>query len=374
VTRQCDVLIVGGGPAGSSCAWALRRAGRDVIVMDRAQFPRDKLCAGWITPPVLRLLDLDPAAYGSAGLTIQPIRGFRTGIVDGRTVDTEYDHVVSYAIRRCEFDNYLLMRSGARLLTSTPLRSLRRERDGWIVNDEIEARVVIGAGGHFCPVARFAGRDNVESGLVVAQEAEMLLPDPDACSVSGTLPELYFCEDLEGYGWCVRKGAYLNVGLGRRDGNTFPAHVRSFTEWLEKTRGVPTVATRTRWRGHAYLLAGSVKTPLVDDGLMLIGDAAGLAYPESGEGIRTAVNSGLQAAQALVNARDHRRESLFPYEQAIRSQEPSGNALTSFVPRGVIRSLGRWLLGNATFTRRVVLDRWFLHTAAASPDTLRRAA
>ena len=51
---SCDVLVVGGGPAGSACAWKLRQAGLDVIVMDRAAFPRDKVCAGWITPQVRR--------------------------------------------------------------------------------------------------------------------------------------------------------------------------------------------------------------------------------------------------------------------------------------------------------------------------------
>ena len=52
----CDVLVAGGGPAGSACAWKLRRAGLDVIVMDRALFPRDKVCAGWITPGVVEAL------------------------------------------------------------------------------------------------------------------------------------------------------------------------------------------------------------------------------------------------------------------------------------------------------------------------------
>ena len=50
--RSCDVLIVGGGPAGSTCAWQLVRAGLDVLVMDKHNFPRDKVCAGWITPAV----------------------------------------------------------------------------------------------------------------------------------------------------------------------------------------------------------------------------------------------------------------------------------------------------------------------------------
>src|SRR5512144_2345915 len=118
------VLIVGGGPAGSSCAWKLRRMGVDVVVRDRRAFPRDKVCAGWITPQVVQELDLDLATYAAAGRTVQPIRGFRIGIIGQGEVDATDDRVVSYGIRRCEFDDYLLRRSGAELMLDRPLVSL----------------------------------------------------------------------------------------------------------------------------------------------------------------------------------------------------------------------------------------------------------
>ena len=73
---EADVLVVGGGPAGSSLARALRRAGLDVTVMDRSTFPRDKVCAGWITPAVVQALDLDLEDYGR-GRVLQPIQGFQ---------------------------------------------------------------------------------------------------------------------------------------------------------------------------------------------------------------------------------------------------------------------------------------------------------
>jgi geranylgeranyl reductase family protein len=363
VTTRCDVLIVGGGPAGSSCAWALTRAGADVLVLDRARFPRDKVCAGWITPSVLERLELSPDDYAATGRTIQEIRGFRTGVVTGDAIDTRYASIISYAIRRCEFDDYLLARSGARLLTGTALQSLKRNDGSWIANDEIEADVVIGAGGHFCPVARLTHRAHDARGLVVAQEIELRMPAGAACRVDGIAPELYFCADLEGYGWCVRKGEHLNVGFGRRDGQAFPSHVAGFLEWLDAEQRVPREATRTRWHGHAYLTAGSVSTPLVDDGLMLIGDAAGLAYAESGEGIRPAVESGLRAARTLIAARGRGRADLAGYEEETRGTAPSPGS-ASKIPRSLVRRAGRWLLGNPLFTRHVVLDRWFLRTHA----------
>ena len=73
---MCDVLIVGGGPAGSACARRLREAGLDVVVIDKAVFPRDKVCAGWITPQVVEDLQIDPDRYRQ-GRTFQPITGFR---------------------------------------------------------------------------------------------------------------------------------------------------------------------------------------------------------------------------------------------------------------------------------------------------------
>jgi flavin-dependent dehydrogenase len=61
---RCDALIVGGGPAGSSSCVEAERAGVDVLILDRAAFPRDKPCAGWITPQVLTALGIAPEDYG----------------------------------------------------------------------------------------------------------------------------------------------------------------------------------------------------------------------------------------------------------------------------------------------------------------------
>src|SRR5919199_15055 len=99
--RACDVLIIGGGPGGSSCARVLSAGGAHVIVLDRARFPRDKLCAGWVTPPVFDALQLSAHEYAATGSVLQEIRGFRTGLIGERPIDTQYDDVVSYGVRRC---------------------------------------------------------------------------------------------------------------------------------------------------------------------------------------------------------------------------------------------------------------------------------
>jgi geranylgeranyl reductase family protein len=353
-----DALIVGGGPAGSTCARVLVRAGWDVVVIDRARFPRDKVCAGWVTPGVFRLLELDPEEYRATGLTIQTITGFRTSLMSGREVETRYPEPVSFAIRRCEFDDFLLRRSGAAVLGGTPLTSLERRRDTWVANGDINARVVVGAGGHFCPVARQLRGGGDDTRPVVAKEAEFPL-EPGGSRVVGELPELFFCEDLEGYGWCVRKGEYLNIGLGRRDHGDLNQHIDAFMRFLE-ARGLARRASEVRWRGHAYLASGTGSRPLVDEGVLVAGDAAGLAYPESGEGIKPAVDSGRFAAETLLAAGGRvDREALLSYAAELRRRYPQVRATPPAIA-ALVKVLGRRLLRSPVFTRHVLIDRWFL--------------
>lgn len=363
----CDVLIVGGGPAGSSCAWALRGSGLEVAIADRKTFPRDKVCGGWITPQVLDALKIDPAEYGR-GRTLQPIDGFRTGWIGGPALETDCHQVVSYGIRRREFDEYLLRRSGARLMEGIALTSLKRDGDGWIVNGSIQAPLLIGAGGHFCPVAKLTGSKPVREQAVVAQEAEFEMDDRQQaqCKVSAERPELYFCADLKGYGWCFRKHNYLNIGLGRMDRHRLPEHVAGFLGFLRWT-GRIFFDVPASLLGHAYLLYGVSARRAADDGLLLIGDAAGLAYQQSGEGIRPAVESGLLAAQTIRGAKgNYMRESLAGYQKLLASRfgnsgKDWASRAAEFLPSSWISAAGRRLLDRRWFVQKVVIDRWFLH-------------
>jgi geranylgeranyl reductase family protein len=365
--ESSSVLIVGGGPAGSSCARKLHDAGLDTIVLDKSTFPRNKVCGGWITPAVLEELNIDPAEY-AIGRVMQPITGFRTSTMGGPEIETDYRRMVSYGIRRFEFDDYLLNRSGARLQLGTPLKNIERSADGWIVNGEIHTRLIVGAGGHFCPVARFLGARTSEETPVTAQEVEFQMSAEQlrSCSVSGELPELFFCEDMLGYGWCFRKGDYLNVGLGRLDPHSLPVHVASFVQFLRETGKVAFDLPHSM-RGHAYLIQRETKRNLVDDGILLIGDAAGLAYSQSGEGILPAIESGLLAAKAILNADgEYTHERLSSYRELLtsrfgESQCDWATRIGRSLPSQPMQSLAKMLLGTRWFSRHIVLDRWFLH-------------
>lgn len=364
--QRCDVLIVGGGPAGSTLAWRLRQAGRDVVVLDKQRFPRDKVCAGWITPAVVDALQLDLADYAK-GRTLQAISRFRTGLIGGSAVLTDYGTTVSYGIRRCEFDDYLLRRSGARLLLGEGVNSMERVDSEWLINGSIHTPLLIGAGGHYCPVARQLGAVlGPEEGPVTAQEVEFeLTPEQAAaCTVAGDTPELFFTPELDGYGWCFRKGSVLNIGLGREGGGKLGESVAAFADWLRQQGKIPPELPQ-RFHGHAYLLYTQRHPRRVyDDGVLLIGDAAGLAYPQSGEGIRPAVESALIASDVIEDAMgNYSADRLSPYLQRLAQRfggRERGRA-PSWLPQALRHRLAAGLMRLPAFNRHVVLDRWFLH-------------
>lgn len=366
--ESCEVLIVGGGPAGSTCAAGLRQAGFDVLLLDRADFPRAKPCAGWITPAVLQALRITTAEYG-AGRLVQPISGFRTSLMGKTEVVTRYDEIVSYGIRRDEFDHYLLQRSGVRRRLGVRVKKLERQDGGWLVNGEIKAKMLVGAGGHFCPVARHLGARLGQEAVVLARVAEAALtPEEEAqCRVSADTPALFFTADLAGYGWLFRKGNLLNIGLGRHDRQDFNRHFAEFRTFLV-ARGELPADFSGPFQGHAYGLADRRKgRRCVDDGALLVGDAAGLAAVHSGEGILPAIESALLAVATVVAAQgDYRKESLASYATVLASRcagKPRSFPSTLLSPE-LTQRFGAYLLANSWTTRHLVLNRWFLQTGS----------
>jgi geranylgeranyl reductase family protein len=354
--ERADVLIVGGGPAGSTCAAVLAAAGRDVLVVDAATFPRDKPCGGWVTPEVLGEIPFSFASYAEEHVA-QSISRFRVGRIDGRAVEVDYGAPVSYGVRRSEFDAYLLRSSGARVVEGERVQTVERRDGSWVLNGTLAAPVLVGAGGHFCPIARQLGETADASSVVVAREIEFRLTEDEAsrCGVEQDRPELYFCADLRGYGWCFRKQDYLNVGLGRLDSAQLPARLKAFLEFLRREKRVSHVP-EGGWRGHAYAVRQGPTRRIAGDGFVLVGDAAGLAASASGEGILPAVISGRLAAEAILMSRmadypGRLEERLGPRASARRLPDRIAGVLSAAV------------LAIPGFARRLVLDRWFLHRA-----------
>jgi len=360
-----DIIIVGAGPAGSTLARALEDSGKRVLIIDKQAFPRDKTCAGWVTPAVMASLDIDPGKY-SVGRTLQPIRRFRIGMMGQSAVENDHRDIVSYGIRRCEFDDYLLDRAECEKQLATPVKSINRNNGNWVINDQWQAPLLVGAGGHFCPVARLLGDGPGKHETVVAAkevEFEMTPEQARACEARGDTPELWFCRDLKGYAWVFRKGSYLNIGLGREDNHRLSDHLEAFVEEMKQSGRLPSDLPG-RFKGHAYLLYAHANRPLVDDGVLLIGDAAGLAYTQSGEGIRPAIESALMAANVIKAATDYSALSLQSYGERIAErfgtratdQEPGFE-----VPDWLKQPIASTLMRSHWFTRKVVTEKWFLH-------------
>ncbi len=309
------------------------------------------------------MLELDPDDYRK-GRVFQPIFSFRISCDGESPVTVDFDQPVSYGIRRCEFDTYLLRRSGARVREGVSVTSVERQDGSWIVNGAFRARMLVGAGGNFCPVARMVADRDAGAELVVAQESEFCIPasEETAEAIPAGTVELSFCKDLEGYGWIFRKQGVLNIGLGRTDSRNLPAHFSQFLKqhgYPAGTQSLPAGSVH----GHAYRL-WSGNSRRVEDALLLIGDAAGLAAAHSGEGIRPAIESGILAAKAIASAAPaYAASALSSYTAALteRLTEHNGaaSALAGHLPPGLRKYLGRKLLRNQRFCREVVVKDWF---------------
>jgi len=366
-----DILVIGGGPAGSTLAWRLlnhrRGAGLKIAILDKQAFPRQKVCAGWVTPAVMQELAIDLEDY-ARGRVLQKIHGFEISMLGQKQVASRFPgEPVSYGIRRIEFDDYLLQRCGAELLLNQAFKTMEKTSDGWCVNGQYHARLVIGAGGHYCPVARAIGAKGVSELAVVAQEAEFRMSESQKrqCTIDAEKPELFFTPDLMGYGWVFRKGDYLNIGLGREDKSRLSSHVKAFCDYLTAEGKIPAGIT-DKYNGHAYLLYNHAERHMVDEQVLLIGDAAGLAYPQSGEGIRPAVESALLAAETILECDgDYSRQKLEAYNARMQDrfgQRQAGPDLMERLPMWLKKIFASQLMKTQWFTRNVVVDKWFLQS------------
>jgi len=362
-----DILIVGGGPAGSTLAYCLKNSGLKIGILDKAEFPRQKICAGWVTPEVMRVLNIDLEDY-ARNCVLQPIQGFRISMLGQQQVESHYpDEPVSYGIRRYEFDNYLLQRCGAEILPKAAFKNMQRNDKGWIINEQIQAKLVVGAGGHYCPVARAIDAKGESELNVVAQEAEfeMTAAQKQNCTIKEDVPELFFTPDLMGYGWVFRKGDYLNIGLGREDKSKLSSHVKEFCDYLTRIGKIPDDITE-KYNGHAYLLYNHALRHMIADQVLLIGDAAGLAYPQSGEGIRPAIESAMLAADVIRQcAGEYGQSQLQAYVQQMEARFGKRNPPPDWLerlPMSIKKVFASQLMKTHWFTRNVVTEKWFLQS------------
>jgi flavin-dependent dehydrogenase len=295
--RSVEVIVVGGGPAGSAAAHHLKAAGADVLVLDKERFPRHKLCAGWITPQVVSDLQLQISDYPHSFLSFRRLqwhlRGLKLPVP-----------CVQHSIRRFEFDAWLLERSGAEVVQHS-VKEIHRDDKGFVIDGAIRCRYLVGAGGTSCPVRRalFDGvvpRARALQTVTLELEFPYDWQDPDC--------HLWFFEHgLPGYSWYVPKASgWLNVGVGamatrlKQRGENIREHWQHLASKLERQFGIRMPSDPT---GYSYYVRGPLEVARIDNAF-LTGDAAGLATRDMCEGIGPAIRSGQLASQAIVKGTD----------------------------------------------------------------------
>ncbi len=293
--RNVEVIVVGGGPAGSAAARCLKAAGADVLVLDKERFPRHKLCAGWITPQVAQDVDLPSGAYPHGFLSFKRLH-----------VHSRFLHLklscVQHSIRRFEFDAWLLERSGAEVVQHH-VKEIAADSDGYLIDGAFRCRFIIGAAGTSCPVRRsLFGAALPRARALQTATLELEFPyewrDPDC--------HLWFFEQgLPGYSWYVPKAqGWLNVGVGgmaarlTERGESIRVHWGHLAAKLEKKFGIRPPQEPS---GYSYYLRGSVEG-LRSGNAFLAGDSAHLATRDLCEGIGPAIRSGQRAATAILRA------------------------------------------------------------------------
>jgi geranylgeranyl reductase family protein len=296
--ERFDVLVVGAGPAGSATAIHLARGGASVLLADRARFPRDKPCGGGLTGRALRYAPCD----------VSPV----------------VEHAVDRMVLRLGYHRHFARRSETPLILMTQRRRLDSHlaeqaaaagadfRDGVRVAEltlengcatarvggtKVSASYVVGADGANGIVARSAG---LGEGIVcgVALEGNVPWADLDPGPFNRTAwVELGVVPG--GYGWVFPKGDHGNVGVGgwMAEGPTLRTHL----DRLSLRHGLDPAKLRDV-RGHRLPMR-RLGAPASRGRVLLVGDAAGLVDPLSGDGIYEAFVSASLASDAILSAR-----------------------------------------------------------------------
>lgn len=307
-----DTIIVGGGPAGSACAHRLVRAGASVAVVDRARFPRLKLCAGWLTPEAVADLELDVVAYPHRFNTFDRIVVHVKGVPLNLATP-------QHSIRREEFDAYLLERSGVQVIEHN-VKSIEFVDQRYVIDGAYTCDYLVGAGGTRCPVYRAFFREaNPRAKLLQAATLEHEFPyewDDPRCHL------WFFDRGLPGYSWYVPKAnGYLNCGIGgmagklKARGEDIKTHWQHFWRMLERKAFV--TGFQPAPKGYSYFLRGDVDVVRIGNAFVA-GDAAGLATRDMCEGIGPAIRSGHRAAAAIAHGAQYRLDDLGAHSLASR--------------------------------------------------------
>jgi geranylgeranyl reductase family protein len=299
-----DAIVVGAGPAGSTAAHRLASAGADVLLLDRARFPRDKPCGGGVTGRAARLLPY----------SIEPVVEHVVSAVDmrlryGKSLARGNGDPLVYMTQRKRLDHFLVQKAveaGADFRESVKVSALEVRDDGVSV-EGFEAGALIGADGVNGVTARTLGLGGNRV-VGVALEGNMPYARMDRSAYDGRLA-LELGVIPGGYGWVFPKGDHANFGVGgwEEEGPRLRDHLRRLCE----AHGA-SFENLEELRGYRLPLR-EPRSTLARGRTLLVGDAAGLIDPISGDGMFEGFLSSQYATEAILDLLAGREESLDPY-------------------------------------------------------------
>jgi geranylgeranyl reductase family protein len=309
--ERFDVAIVGAGPAGSTTAYRLARARARVLLIDKARFPRDKPCGGGLTMRAVRQLP-----FSVEPVVEDRITRARCRLRYGPVIERESAQVLCLMTQRRRLDAFLVeqaVEAGAEFRDGVRV-TIESERELRLDGEPVQVEALIGADGANGITARTLG---LGGGIVNGVALEGNLPyeklPPDGWR--GMLV-LELATVPGGYGWIFPKGDHVNVGVGGwgEEGPRLRQHLRVLCEHY----GIE-LHQLAELRGHRLPMRRP-QTALARGRALLVGDAAGVLDPVSGDGIYEAFVTARLATDHTLALLEGRTEHLESYDGAVRRE------------------------------------------------------